>query len=162
LLEEVTTLIAGQQGPDDEQPVRIVHRVEAGLPPAAGDRWRLLQALGNLIVNAVRHSPRGGLVEVLARRASGRSDDSASHIRFAVVDRGPGIDPELRPRLFEPFQQGASSDGTKGGAGLGLAIVRGIVEAHGGEVWVESEPGEGASFYFTVPVAIGASVIAAE
>ena len=70
-------------------------------------------------------------------------------LRFAVVDRGPGVAPEVREHLFDRYWQPASSQ--KPGHGLGLFIVRGIVEAHGGQAWVESEPGRGAAFYFSIP-----------
>jgi PAS domain S-box-containing protein len=107
------------------------------------DRARILQVFGNLVANAIRFSPEGGRVRVSARRDAGM-------VRFSVADEGPGIAPESISHLFDPFWQAART-GT-GGAGLGLSIARGIVEAHGGRIWVESEPGHGSTFHFTVPL----------
>lgn len=107
------------------------------------DRQRIVQVLANLIGNAIRHTPADGEVRVAMESA-----DSAW--RFRVCDTGPGIPPDQAPLLFEPFWQSRKAR-NKGGAGLGLAIARGIVEAHRGRIWVESEPGEGAQFVFMIP-----------
>ena len=103
------------------------------------DRHRLLQVLGNLIGNALRFTPAGGRITV-------RVDDQDRAVRFSVDDTGTGIKPEHLPRIFEQYWKGDSS-----GTGLGLYIARSIVRAHGGEIDVKSEPGRGASFFFTVP-----------
>ncbi len=114
----------------------------AGLPAVWGDRDRLLQVFENLIGNAVRFTPPGGRVTVGAVAATGE-------VRFRVADTGAGIAAEDLPRVFDRFWQAGRAK--RQGAGLGLAICKGIVEAHGGRIWVESEPGRGATFYFTVP-----------
>ena len=103
----------------------------------------------NLLTNALRYTPEGGRVEINLTMQDG-------HVRIRVHDTGIGIEPELLPHVFERFRQGdARSAGTKGGLGLGLAIVRKIVELHGGTVEAESAgPGQGASFIITLP-AIG-------
>jgi signal transduction histidine kinase len=75
-------------------------------------------------------------------------------IRFSVRDTGPGIPAESLPHIFDPFWQGWAS--RKEGAGLGLAIVKGLVEAHDGHVWVESKPGVGSTFFFTLPIVASA------
>ena len=116
---------------------------EEELPRVAADYGRVLQVFGNLVGNAVKFTPSGGEVEVGAARA-------AEYVRFWVRDTGPGIEREHLPRLFDRFWQ-ARRGGH--GAGLGLAIVRGIVEAHGGQVWAESEPGAGSTFHFTLRIA---------
>jgi signal transduction histidine kinase len=106
------------------------------------DRVRLV--LGNLVENALRHTPPGGAVEL-------RAAPERDALRFQVSDNGPGIAAEHVPRLFERFYR--TPDAPPGGAGLGLYIVKEIVEAHGGKVGVESELGQGSIFWFTLPVA---------
>ncbi len=109
---------------------------------AVVDRSRILQVLSNLLDNAVKATPEGGEVAVEVREDEGG-------VRVAVRDEGPGIPESEIPRLFERFWQGRSrSDGS---AGLGLTIVRGIVEEHGGRVWVESRKEEGSTFFFSLP-----------
>ena len=111
------------------------------------DPDRVNQAVTNLISNAVKFSPAGESVEISAVR-------TADGVRISVEDRGPGIPEELRPRIFERFAQGDSSDRRqKGGSGLGLSIVREIMNRHGGSVCFDSPPGEGARFHLDFPVA---------
>lgn len=111
-------------------------------PPVWADRDRILRLLSNLIDNAVKFTPAGGRVEV-------RVEEAEQGARFAVADTGPGIASDELPQLFQPFWQARGGSGE--GAGLGLAIARGIVEAHGGTIWAESVPGEGSTFHFTIP-----------
>ncbi len=106
-----------------------------------GDAARLQQVFANLLGNALRLTPAGGEIRLEA------SDDGEC-VLFTVVDSGPGISPENLPHLFKPYWQG--SGGRHGGGGLGLAIARGIIEAHGGQIWAHSREGEGASFVFTL------------
>jgi signal transduction histidine kinase len=111
-----------------------------------GDPMRLQQVLWNLLSNAVKFSPSGGRVDVQLTRADG-------HVRLSVHDSGPGIPPEFLPRLFERFSQAdATTTRTHGGLGLGLAIVRALVELHGGRVRVESSSA-GARFTVELPLA---------
>jgi signal transduction histidine kinase len=117
---------------------------ETSVPPVHADRDRIDQVLGNLIGNAVRFTPRGGRVRVGA-------EADGERVRFWVADTGVGIDPADLPHVFDRFWQAKRS--RDGGAGLGLAIARGIVAAHGGEMWVESKRGNGSTFFFTLPVA---------
>ncbi|MDP8924232.1 MAG: HAMP domain-containing histidine kinase, partial [Chloroflexota bacterium] len=127
--------------------VSLLTAVEPSLPAVRADRARLVQLLGNLVRNALRFTPEGGLVSLRAERAG-------EAIRVAVEDTGIGVPPEDIPRLFERFYRGDESrDRASGGAGLGLAIVRELVEAMGGEVGVDSEPGQGSRFWFTLPCA---------
>ncbi len=110
------------------------------------DANRLHQLLGNLIGNAIKYGRQEGTVRVLAHRTD------AGMIQVGVRDDGPGIPAESLDRVFERFyrvDKARSRD--QGGTGLGLAIVKHIVQGHGGKVWVESEPGHGAAFYFTLP-----------
>jgi signal transduction histidine kinase len=126
---------------------RGVH-LQSRSPPAAargwGDRDRVHQVLSNLVENALKFSGKGGVVEVGARE-----EPEEDGVLFWVSDTGPGIDEADRERLFDRFWQVSRRD--KRGAGLGLSIVKGLVEAHGGRVWVESEEGVGTTFLFLLP-----------
>jgi PAS domain S-box-containing protein len=116
------------------------------LPAVEVDRAQLRTVLQNLIVNAVRYRSAERLrIEVGARRGRGEA-------MLFVRDNGRGIEPAERERIFELFDRGASSTDDEG-IGLGLAVCRHIVEAHGGRIWVESEPGSGSTFIFTLPLA---------
>jgi PAS domain S-box-containing protein len=112
------------------------------LPSVLGDRDRLLQVFSNLVGNALKFTPTGGEV-VLAAQEEGE------HVRFSIRDTGPGIPPESLAHLFDRFWQ--AQQGDRRGAGLGLSIAKGIIEAHGGQLRVESEVGRGSTFSFTVP-----------
>lgn len=140
VLEEVQELMGA---PAVDVGVELVVRTGSDLPSVCADRDRLVQALGNLVSNALRFTPEGGRVEVVAV-----SLDRV--VRFTVADTGPGIREADREHLFERFW---SSEDSNGGAGLGLAIVKGIVEGHGGDVWLDPGSGEGAVFHVTIPVA---------
>lgn len=133
-------------GAGDPQGVTFVHEIPEDLPAALGDRERVRQVLQNLLENAVRFSPRGGRVAVRARV-------EGPDLRIGVSDQGPGVLPDEAPLLFTQFWQGRGRGRQGGGSGLGLAIVKGIVEAHGGAVGVESDPGHGATFWFTLRAA---------
>ncbi len=113
------------------------------------DQGRVMQLLGNLLANAIRLTPSGGRIDVRAELAS---DDL---VRFSVSDTGPGIAPHDVPLVFERFWQGSRE--TRGNAGLGLTIGKGIAEGHGGSIWVESEVGRGTTFAFTIPVEGGSA-----
>jgi PAS domain S-box-containing protein len=115
------------------------------LPPLRADRIRLERILHNLVENAVKYSP-GGEVRVSARQ-------HGNNLVIAVHDQGPGISPEDQAKLFQPFLRigQVETDGIKG-VGLGLLVCRSLVEAHRGRIWLESEPGQGTTFYFTLPI----------
>ncbi len=110
----------------------------------ASDRERVLQVFANLIGNAIKFTPKGGQIRLLA------CHDTNDEVRFTVADSGPGIPAEHLEHVFDRYWQAKST--AKLGAGLGLSIAKGIVEAHGGRIWVESPPGSGAQFNFTLPV----------
>ncbi len=127
--------------------VDLSQEVPDDLPPVFADPERVYQVLFNLLDNAVRFTPSGGRITVTASRHNGSVD-------VAVADTGPGIGAEHLPRLFERFyrvDEARSRD--DGGTGIGLAIARSVVEAHGGRIWAESEPGRGSTFTFELPVA---------
>jgi signal transduction histidine kinase len=113
------------------------------IPPISVDRERIVRVLGNLLGNAIKFTRHGGRVCVLANPAG-------DFVQLSVADTGDGIPPENLERIFERYWQ--AERGSRGGVGLGLAIVRGIIEAHGGAVGVESRVGEGSTFRFTIPV----------
>jgi len=123
--------------------LRFIRRLDDDLPVLLGDQHRLQQVLSNLLGNAVRFTPHGGEVVLAVRH-------SEAAVRFSVKDTGPGVAPDDVPRLFERYWQAPRL--LRAGSGLGLYIAKGIVDAHGGEIGVESEPGKGAEFWFTVPV----------
>jgi PAS domain S-box-containing protein len=134
-------LLAQSAGALDTGRVRL--EVPPALPRAAADPARLERILVNLIGNALKYSPGGGEVRVTAAAQGGE-------LVLSVTDRGPGIDPEDAPRLFDRFYRGQRTQGAEG-LGLGLYIVQMLVQAHRGRVWVDSRPGEGATFRFTLP-----------
>ncbi len=115
----------------------------ADLPPVRGDPTRVLQVFSNLVGNAVKFTPAGGVITLSAARAEGV-------VQCTIADTGSGIPPEELPRIFGKFWQ--SKRGDHRGVGLGLAIARGIVEAHGGSIGVRSEVGRGSVFSFSLPV----------
>ena len=121
-------------------------KIPAGLPPVWVDRELMEVALRQLIDNALKYSPHDSPVCVEAEEDSGR-------VIVSVADRGPGIPEAEQPRIFEKFYRADSSRHHVPGAGLGLVIAREIVHMHGGEIWVESKPGEGSVFRFSVPIA---------
>ena len=126
-----------------EKSITLTVNVADDLPSVRADHARVLQVIGNLVGNAVKFTPSGGTITLSAIRADGR-------VQCSVTDTGPGIPAGQIPRLFGKFWQAKRGDGR--GVGLGLAIARGIVEAHGGTIEVQSEIGKGSVFTFMLPV----------
>jgi signal transduction histidine kinase/CheY-like chemotaxis protein len=124
--------------------LRVSCDVSENMPSVASDRERVLQVFANLIGNAIKFTPKGGEVRILTSLDNGE-------VRFTIADSGPGIPPEHLNHVFDRYWQAKST--AKLGTGLGLSIAKGIVEAHGGRIWVESPPGSGAQFNFTLPLA---------
>jgi signal transduction histidine kinase len=121
--------------------------VDDGLSPVLMDAARVQRVLYNLVQNAIRHTPADGTVVLEAQ-------EEPETVRVDVIDSGEGIASDDLPRIFERFYRGEKSrDRTQGGAGLGLAIAKGLVEAHGGRIWAQSVPGQGARFSFVLPKA---------
>jgi signal transduction histidine kinase len=127
-----------------EKSLRIQERISSHDVAVLCDRDRVLQVLGNLISNAIKYTPEGGTVEVSAEQV----DDE---VVFAVRDTGSGVSPKQLPHVFDRFWQAAPK--ARLGSGFGLTIAKGVVEALGGRIWVESRPGDGTTFFFTLPVA---------
>lgn len=122
--------------------VFVTSQVEEDLPDVHADRDRVLQVLDNLLANAIRHTGEGGKVTVAASRGG-------DGVLFRVMDTGSGVSADILPHIFDRFRQQGGP--TAGSAGLGLPIARGIVEAHGGRIWVDSEVGRGSTFTFALP-----------
>jgi two-component system sensor histidine kinase KdpD len=149
LLSEAT---AGADG----EPLEIRLNVDPGVPEIRADAAQLERAFVNLLENASRYAG-GEPVWVRVRHSAGR-------VLVSVTDRGPGIDPGERERIFEPFYQAhpprrdrETGSSARVGSGLGLAIVKGFVEANGGTIEVESLPGQGTSFIVSLPVPVPAA-----
>lgn len=119
-------------------------QIETALPKVMADRERIQQTLSNLVGNAIKFSPAGSKIVVAVRR------DPEGAV-FSVLDSGSGIAFEHLPRVFDRYWQSSRTD--RQGAGLGLAIAKGIVEAHGGRIWIDSRPGDGTTASFTLPLA---------
>jgi two-component system, NtrC family, sensor histidine kinase KinB len=134
--------LAGVRSSAEQAGVKLSAHAEPGSESLVADRERLALALQNLLSNAVRHTAPGGSVTLLAAPSDG-------DVRFSVEDTGEGIAKEHLPRLFDRFFRVPGGHG--GSAGLGLSIVKDVAEAHGGRVGAESVPGEGSTFWLTVP-----------
>ncbi|MBK5187389.1 MAG: PAS domain S-box protein [Gemmatimonadaceae bacterium] len=128
-----------------ERSVRVVTELPEQLPPVYCDADRVMQAFGNLTGNALKFTPAGGEIRIAAA-------DRDEHVLFSVSDNGPGIPDEDVPHIFDRFWT-ARRDARVRGTGMGLAIVRGIVEAHGGRVWAERNARGGATFNVSLPTA---------
>jgi PAS domain S-box-containing protein len=125
---------------------QFVVKLPRKLPPLYADSLRLERILYNLLENAVKYSPQGGKIQVSAK-------PEGEHLVIGVRDQGIGISPADQAKLFAPFQrlEEFRPEGARG-AGLGLLVCRRLVEAHGGRIWVESKPGHGSTFFFTLPL----------
>jgi len=129
------------------EPTRVLQvNVPENIPPVLADERRIAQVVDNLLTNAARYSPAGMPLSLGAHVENGR-------VEVRVVDLGVGIPADKQEQVFEKFFRVDTSDTRRfAGTGLGLAICRGIVQAHGGSIWVQSEPGHGSTFAFTLPI----------
>jgi signal transduction histidine kinase len=148
LIDEVTDL---------QSPLATAHDLEleidaqSDLPFAWADAELVGRVLQNLVGNAIKFTPPGGRVSVRAQQCEQEIQDIQFQlICVSVTDTGPGIPPELQDNLFQKFVVGEQAES---GSGLGLAFCKLAVEAHGGRIWVDSEPGHGATFTFALPIA---------
>jgi two-component system, OmpR family, phosphate regulon sensor histidine kinase PhoR len=139
----------------DKKQHRLSSQIAADLPLISGDQERLVQVLANLVDNAIKYTPEGGLITVAARRipvAKNTADEQRDGIELTVTDTGIGIPERDRPRVFERFYRVDKARSRElGGTGLGLAIVKHIVEGHGGQVWVEGNVPTGSRFVVRLP-----------
>ncbi len=135
--------------------VTLALDLPAELPQVMADWRRVAQVLGNLLTNALRHTPEGGCVTLSATAPPRSGGAGGGTVEVTVADTGAGIPPDDLPYIFERFWRGEKSRSrmrTDGGTGLGLAIARQLVELHGGTIRVETAPGEGSKFRFTLPI----------
>jgi two-component system sensor histidine kinase KdpD len=132
------------------------HPTEVRLPPDLPlvplDPILIEPVMMNLLENAIRYTPPGTAIEISAAAEAGG-------VRVTVADRGPGLVPGEEERIFEKFYRG-THERVAGGIGLGLAICRGILTAHGGRIWAGNRPGGGAAFHFTLPISGSPPVVA--
>jgi two-component system sensor histidine kinase/response regulator len=142
----INDVVEGFQTIAREKSVSVRAQCVNGLPIIQGDRDKLYQVLNNLIQNAVKFTPSGGSIEVQAFAPDNNG------VKVCVSDTGCGIAAHETDRVFDRFYRGESAPMESRGAGLGLAITKTLVELHGGRIWVESTPGEGSRFFFTLPV----------
>jgi K+-sensing histidine kinase KdpD len=145
-LDELIGAVAGRLAPMLGEG-RLAVEIADGLPLADVDYLLVEQVLSNLLENAARYTPPGTAVTVRATAAGG------DEVEVAVVDHGPGVAEEQRERIFDQFYRLRAEGQGPVGTGMGLAIVKGIAEAHGGRIWVEATPGGGATFVLRLPVA---------
>jgi len=151
-LENLVTIV--QETVTNQQQAARTRHIELVLPPdevvpVLVDAGRIGQALTNYLTNALKYAPVDQVVSM-------RLVVEASSARVSVCDQGPGLTPEQQRRVWERFYQVAAPglQGPDGGLGLGLAIARAIIEQHQGQVGVESAPGHGATFWFTLPIEV--------
>ncbi len=145
--EELLTEAVNEARPMAQQKdLQFLVSQPTSLPTVLADRSRIAQVFSNLLGNAIKFTPVGGVVKL-------ETQLTATSVHFTVSDSGPGITAEHLPHLFDRYWQARETQQL--GTGLGLFIARGITEAHGGELWAESEPGSGATFHFTLPLPAG-------
>ena len=136
-----------------EKSVDLMTNITEGIPSVMVDSRRIEQVVANLLDNALNHTPSGGSVTVTTAVGSEGYPVDKGHILISITDTGEGIPPEHLPRVFDRlYRVDDARPRDKGGAGLGLAIAKQMVELHGGSIWVESEVGKGSSFSFTLPI----------
>ncbi len=143
LLEKVN---ASFKFPAEQKGINLSFNASEKLPPVKADANKISWVLTNLLTNALHFTPRGGNVQLMA-------EVMGPFVQISVRDNGPGISYEYQSKVFDKFVQ-VKSDQALGGSGLGLAICKEIVHAHGGAIWVDSVPGAGSTFHFTVPAEI--------
>lgn len=143
VMDIIASTVDAIRGQAKDRQQTMTMDIPAAHPQVMCDRHRMVQALSNLLGNAVKFTPEGGAISVQAGQ-------HGSELVISVSDTGPGIPPQDLPKVFDRFWQ---ADATRSvGAGLGLTIVKGIAEAHGGRIWADSEIGVGSSFHFAIPL----------
>jgi signal transduction histidine kinase len=154
LIEDVAASVKALAG---KKEIPLSQAVAPGLPPVWADGAKVRQVLLNLVGNALKFTPAGGKVRVMGRpapvnRGAAADPDAGEWIEISVADTGIGIPPEEQSRIFQEFEQVPGAEGVAQGTGLGLALAKRLVELHGGTIRVQSAPGQGSTFTFTLPV----------
>jgi len=143
----LSDVIETMQAQAEQKLINLTGEFSRSLPCVSGEHSKIQRVLYNLVQNAIRHTPTNGSITLTTQVVN-------TGVQVNVTDTGEGIESQDLPHLFEQFYRGEKSrNRTTGGAGIGLAIVKRIVEAHRGKVWVESEVGQGAKFSFILPIA---------
>jgi signal transduction histidine kinase len=154
LAELVSSIVTATRTEAERKHISLSLKVEPGLPAALMDPDRVSQVVTNLLSNALRYSSEGDSISV----AVGRHNQSASkdaYLLVSVADTGQGISEEDLPHIFDRYYRGVqTAEKRAGGSGIGLTVVKELVEAHKGQVWVKSAAGKGSAFFFTLPSAI--------
>lgn len=149
LSEIIRAVVATANGLIKDRPIELTLQLPDQLPLLWADSMRVRQVLLNLVSNAIKFTDRGK-IDIAAQM---KEEGDRKEVQISVSDTGPGISIEDQKKLFEPFSQlDASPTRKTGGSGLGLSICRHLVELHGGRIWVESTPGQGSAFRFTLPL----------
>jgi signal transduction histidine kinase len=155
LRDLISDTLRSMQAQAERGKIALQGQVDERIDPVIMAPEKIQRVLNNLIGNALRHTPPGGSVTCQARLAEDK-------VQIEVVDSGEGITPDDLPHVFDSFYRGEKSrsrdDQGLRGVGLGLAIAKGLVEAHGGRIWVESQQGRGTTFTFTLPRALPRNV----
>src|SRR5262249_34482643 len=154
-LDEVVSVALSTIAPNARRKkIAMSCEIPPDLPRVLGDRDKVRQVLLNLLNNAIKFTPEGGAIAIRAEEGPlGPGTGQPSGVRVTVQDTGIGVASEYHQRVFDPFfQVDNSSTREYGGTGLGLSIVKRFIEAHGGNVWLESREGSGSTFYFTLPL----------
>jgi signal transduction histidine kinase len=141
---EIGSVVAIAKSLLRDKPVQLIEDIDPELPFIAGDKRRIKQILLNLLSNACKFTSTGSITLSVKHEPES--------LLFAVMDTGPGITPEDQDVIFEPFRQTQTGLQHSSGTGLGLHISKRLAEAHGGSLWVDSEPGQGAAFFLRLPL----------
>lgn len=154
IADVVNEVARSQQHAIDAKQQSLQIEIPAGLPPVWGDRTRLVQILGNLVSNANKYSPEGGVITIHAETPSGEKSDAPKMLRVAVEDNGIGMAPEDQEKIFSQFFRSEDPAARLSpGSGLGLHITKNLIEMQGGGIWFESQYRKGTTFFIAVPIA---------
>ena len=147
-------VIRAQQHSIDEKQQKLRTEIPEGLPPVWGDRTRLVQILVNLVSNANKYSPEGGIITIQAEICPPETSGESRKLRIAVIDDGIGMSSEDQERIFSKFFRSEDPEARQSpGSGLGLNITKNLIEMQGGSIWFESQYRKGTTFFVTIPVA---------